>query len=174
MVNEFFTPASAGGLFIGVWLTASLLRSPKLICIFLPVLVPWPGWSWFFHWFPITLVFFQSLLFALFLLFKWYINNRGSFKGKAILVAGLKELCYLIHSWYREVYTFPKVICSKVNTVTWQEFELAYDHVTGQKVSHYTKDAFLQAFENCFQCASYNWYHRHPKLLQRRLWWCNV
>ena len=43
----------------------------------------------------------------------------------------------LAHSWgNKEVYAFPRVICSKVNVIARLEFELAHFDVTGTVVGN--------------------------------------
>ena len=59
------------------------------------------------------------------------------FHAKAILVERQK-LNYLTHSWGdNRVYTFPKSISLKVNTIVQLEFELTYYNVTIQLISYY-------------------------------------
>ena len=48
------------------------------------------------------------------------------FNAKAILLEE-EQWYYLTHSWEdKEVHTFPKGICSKVNVIERLEYELAY------------------------------------------------
>ena len=45
--------------FTGIWVTVSLLRSPRLFTVFKSILIMWSGWSWFFLCLPIPPVFFS-------------------------------------------------------------------------------------------------------------------
>ena len=44
------------------------------------------------------------------------------------------------------LYTFHNGICPKVNIITWPEFELAYNIVAVQQVSHYPNVSSLLTF----------------------------
>ena len=58
----------------------------------------------------------------------WYINLRGLFNAKDIILVEQK-CCYLSHCWEdKGVHTFPKDICPKVSLIARLEFELAYYH----------------------------------------------
>ena len=70
--------------------------------------------------------------------FDMYINFRGLFNVKAILVE--EPLWYhLNHSWKRDkgVHAFPKGICMKVNVIVWLKSEITYHDVWVQHISHY-------------------------------------
>ena len=47
--------------------------------------------------------------------------------------------CYLIHSWEdKEVHTFPKGICPKINIIARLEFKLAYYDSAVHHFNYYT------------------------------------
>ena len=59
-------------------------------------------------------------------------------EGLVNMVKAIIGELYFTHSWEdKSVHTFPKSICSKVKVRVQLEFELAYDNVTVQHVSHY-------------------------------------
>ena len=73
----------------------------------------------------------------------WHINPYRLFNAKANLLE--EQLWYyLTHSWEdKEVPTFPKGICLKVNVIARLEFKLAYYYSTVHHFNHYTTRAPL-------------------------------
>ena len=70
-------------------------------------------------------------------LFLWYINLRGLFNAKATFVEE-EQWYYLSYCWVNKgVYTFPKGISPKVNTMVRLEFELAYYEAVAQHFRYY-------------------------------------
>ena len=69
-------------------------------------------------------------------LFNGISNILGWFNAKAILVE--EELLFKPElSGDKNVHTFLKSVCPKVNEMAWLEFELIYYDVTVQLISHY-------------------------------------
>ena len=71
-------------------------------------------------------------------------NCISTFVGYSIPKPSLLEeqqLCYLTHTWVdKEIHTFPKGICLKVNVIAQLEFELTYYDSGVNRFNHYTTE----------------------------------